>query len=82
MTDKIGVIVRGMTGLSNFSTLSTEELLTEMTGRNCEDVALDYNVEKCSTCGYWLESCEMIPDQQHPTCIHCCDLDEIEEVTL
>ena len=42
--------------------ISEEELLEEM---------LDWNIELCSSCGTWKESCEIDPDEQNVICFEC-----------
>lgn len=42
--------------------ISEEELLEKM---------LDRNIELCSSCGTWKESCEIDPDEQNVICFEC-----------
>lgn len=56
MTDKIGDLVLDLLGYSD--TAETEEKITNLTGRDAEDVALDFNVERCAGCGVWCGSYE------------------------
>jgi hypothetical protein len=37
--------------------------LTEWNIDDIEDWALDFNVERCPSCGWWVNSHELIPDE-------------------
>ncbi|MBF0393173.1 MAG: hypothetical protein HQL38_10865 [Alphaproteobacteria bacterium] len=73
------VLVRSLIGFS--ATSEIEDHIREVTGRDAEDAALDYNVECCGMCGVWQESCEMRSDIAEETgCVVCCTCEpELDE---
>lgn len=59
-----------------------EEEIAALTGRDVEDVALDFNIERCQECGLWTESCEMNEEragQGEVVCLSCAPENDEED---
>lgn len=72
--DKVMALVLDLVGYSSVGTTMKESEIEEITGRDVEDVALDYEVERCAECGYWCESSHMNYDTaDEPNGARCLD---------
>ena len=71
--DKVLELVERLEGYSCVATSAVEGEIRELTGREAEDVALDYNLELCSECGYWQDSSAMNEDNAANGIIICID---------
>lgn len=68
MTDTPGDLVFDLLG--HLAPWDTEDEIEATTGRSVEDVALDYNLERCSRCGVWSESGVL---DEAGICLFCAD---------
>lgn len=45
--------------------------LSDADEADLQDKLLDYDLELCTQCGWWIETCEMAEDADEPTCLDC-----------